>query len=491
MSDINFLKVLQEWESLNFPLSVSSIKCIKGHYNIPFDSKLEIWRDKDFRLKGTLKGIIKDHNELNYQENGEFKKAGFINGENILAKDENFEYLISDFSIESLELQPFKTTSGVCYSYSCNISIYSVETISMGKTDKYTEWYLCSLPQILFSNQTIRYENQLKYKIREGLDKPLENHKEIINGYSMSWDFAILRYKDFKIIIQMVSKKYLPEWSDGLSIEYRSNNSKFPDDSVKKMVEEFLSFILGNHIQKIGSSEYSNDFQVLKIKSNNTWRRNLKKNGNINPIPLKNGSDRLYFEKTINKLFLNFVGQYEKLNLSDCLWKLWIGSDLPIGTNLPIIASGLEVLVDSFFKNKNLTVKRTKSDKKEYQILIEKELDALEQKLKDYPFGQSVLNKLKNPYNLSVGEKMKMFFRELNISFDKNSIENRALLARNLMTHQKFDTNNLEELLRIKKLSDAYISLVNRVILIIIGYNDYYVDYSKEGVRYLKIDENL
>jgi len=33
MSDINFLKVLQEWESLNFPLSVSSIKCIKGHYN--------------------------------------------------------------------------------------------------------------------------------------------------------------------------------------------------------------------------------------------------------------------------------------------------------------------------------------------------------------------------------------------------------------------------------------------------------------------------
>ena len=59
------------------------------------------------------------------------------------------------------------------------------------------------------------------------------------------------------------------------------------------------------------------------------------------------------------------------------------------------------------------------------------------------------------------------------------------------MTHQKLDTNNHEELLRIKKLSDAYISLVNRVILKIIGYNGYYVDYSKEGVRYLKIDENL
>lgn len=491
MKDVDFYKNIQEWEGINFPISVSSIKCNEGHYVIPFDSKIVIWRDKDYRLKGTLKGITNEPNDLKYRENGVYKNIGFIKGENVIAKDENFNYLISDLTINSYNLKACKSPNGVRYNFSCDISLYSVETISNGKTDIYSEWYLCSLPQVLFSNQTVRYENQLKYKIREGLDKPLENHKEIINGYSMSRDFAILKYKDFKIIIQTVSKKYIPNWSDGLSIEYRSNNSKFPDDSIKKMVEEFLSFILGNHIQKIASSEYSNDFQVLKIKSNNAWKRNLKKNGNINPVPLKNGSDRFYFEKLINKLFLNFVEQYGKLNLSDCLWKLWIGSDLPVGTNIPIIASGLEVLIDSFLKNENLIIKRSKPEKRKYQNIIEKEFDSLEKKLKDFPFGQSVLNKLKNPYNLSIGEKMKMFFKELNISFDKDSIENRALLARNQMTHQKLDTENHEELLRIKKLSDAYISLVNRVILKIIGYNGYYVDYSKEGVRYLKIDQSL
>lgn len=491
MQNSNFIKSLQEWEGIAFPLQVSSLKLQKGHYKIPFDSKIEIWRDTDYKLKGTLKGVTNNHNDLEYRENETFKKVGFIEKEDIIAKNDDFDFLITDFLIESISLNSYKTDNGIWHNFTCDISIQSVETISTGKTDIYTEWYLCSMPRVLFPNRTIRYENQISYKIREGIDKPLENHNDIINGYSMSWDFAILKYNDFKIIIQEINQKYLPEWSNGLSIEYRSNNSIFPNDRIKKIVQEFISFILGSHMQKIGSSEYSKDFQVIKIKSNNTWKKNLRINGNINPIPLEINSDRFHFEKLINNLFLNFIEQYEKNNISDCLWKLWIGNDLSIGTNLPIIASGLEVLADSYLKSNNLIVKKSRTEKKEYQNLIKHELESLELKLLDYPFGKSVLNKLKNPYNLGVGEKMKLFFNEINISFKKDSLENQALLARNLMTHQKLNTDDYLELLRAKKLSDAYISLVNRVILIIIGYNGYYIDYSKEGIRYLKINQNL
>jgi len=491
MQNSDFFKLSQEWEGITFPLILSSIKCEKGYYNIPFDSEIEVCRDTEFRLKGIIKGTTNEYSDLEYQENGIRKNVGFIKGENILANDNDFDYLIKNLTIESIKINSYKTNTGIWHNFSCNVRFDSIESISVGKAEIQTEWYLCSMPQILFANQTTRYENQVKYKIRHGLDEHLENHREVRNGYSTSWDFAILNYKDFRIIIQKVNKKYLPEWSNGLSIEYRSNNSVFPDDKIKTIVEEFISFILGNHMQNIGSTEYCKDFNVLKMKSNNSWKRSLRMNGNINPVPLKNGYDRLYFEKLINSLFSNFIEQYETNNISDCLWKLWIGNDLSIGTNLPIIASGLEVLADSYLKNKKLIQKKTKTEKKEYQNLISDELKSLEMKLVDYSFGKSVLNKLKNPYNLGVGEKLKIFFNELNMNYERDSIEAKAILARNLMTHQKLETDDYDELLKIKKLSDAYISIVNRVILILIGHEGYYVDYSKEGERYLRIQQNL
>ena len=86
---------------------------------------------------------------------------------------------------------------------------------------------------------------------------------------------------------------------------------------------------------------------------------------------------------------------------------------------------------------------------------------------------------------------MNIFFNHICFDFDENSIENKALMARNSMAHQEINLDTVNEQQQIKKISDAYITLINRVILKILGYDWYYVDYSKEGIRYLKIEENL
>ncbi|MCK9208135.1 MAG: hypothetical protein M0P66_13575, partial [Salinivirgaceae bacterium] len=282
-----------------------------------------------------------------------------------------------------------------------------------------------------------------------------------------------------------------PSCSDGIIIEYRSITGEFPSNEFRKMFQEYLSFIIGSHIQKIGVSEYANGYDLLTYKSQNPWKRRIKKNGNINPIPLKNGHDREFFEKMLNKLFKNFTVMYDKISLSDCLWKLWIGSDMPIGTNLPIIASGFEMLVNSYLKENKLLKKYTKKEKCDYSNLIKEDFESLSKKIATYDFGTFVLNKLKNPYNYGIGEKMSVFFKSLSLEFDEESLENKALKARNLMTHHGIDCDTEIERREIKKISDAYITLINRVILKLLDYNWYYVDYSKEGIRYLKMNQNL
>lgn len=483
-----------DWEGISFPLKLTQIESISNHYVIPFDSELTIWRDDDYRLIGLIEGVVKDIDDLEYRENKVIKKAGFIHGETLRAKSDNFDFLIKGFGINSINSFHIQDNKGLMNAFKCDIYIENLNRLnkSDSKPNIISELYLCSMPKVLFANRTSRYDEHPRYKIRNGIDFPVENESKYFRtGHSSSWDFAVVKHKDYEIIIQTVEKKYLPSKTDGVAIEYRNTKGKFPSKEFRKMFQEYISFIIGSHIQKIGVSKYELGYGLLSYKSQNPWKRRIKKNGNLNPIPLINENDREFFEEMLNKLFDNFKALYEKISLSDCLWKLWIGSDLPIGTNLPIIASGFEILVDSYLKDNNLLKKYTKKEKLGYSNLIKEDIESLSEKLAPYDFGTFVLNKLKNPYNYGIGEKMSIFFESISIEFEKDSLENKALKARNLMTHQCLDTDTEEKQRNIKMISDAYITLVNRVILKLLGYDWYYIDYSKEGIRYLKMNQNL
>ena len=140
-------------------------------------------------------------------------------------------YSIEGFHLESTRAFAVKVNEEIRNGFSCEVYL---ESISMVKNQEIipniiSEWYICSVPQILFSNQTYRYDAHPQYKIRRGIDPPVENEQEHWRtGYSGSWDFVIVKYNDYNIIIQSIEKNYLPENVDGIAIEYRSNNSTFP-----------------------------------------------------------------------------------------------------------------------------------------------------------------------------------------------------------------------------------------------------------------------
>lgn len=482
-----------DWEGNEFPLLVTELISITNHYKIPFNSTIQIFRDHDYRLKGILKGVTKNPKELEYYEEDEIKTVGFIQGETIEAKSNGKLYLIEGFDISTIKEFPFKKDDIIYFEFECEVYLESIKLLNCKniQADKICEYFLCSVPRILFSGITKRINSSEHYKYRSPLDHYEEDLESFDKGYSSSWDYFLLKYENQIICIQQVNKKYLPENVDGIIIEYRNISIDFPTENFRKIVQEFLSFIFGSHLQNIGSSSFNNGYELISTESINPWSRKLYKNGNMNPIPLSNGRDRNFLENILNNLFSNFVKQYNQISLSDCLWKLWIGQSSPLGTNLPILSSGLESLIDSFVQFHELQKTYSKDEKKNYHILIKDDLESLEKKLEGYEFKSSIINKLKNPYNFSIGEKMRVFFKHINIHFDKKSLENQALLARNHMTHQAVNYETVEEQQRIKKISDAYATLIHRVILKILGYDWYYIDYSKQGIFYLQINDNM
>ncbi len=91
---------------------------------------------------------------------------------------------------------------------------------------------------------------------------------------------------------------------------------------------------------------------------------------------------------------------------------------------------------------------------------------------------------------------MRIFFKSLGLNFHKKSIETKALKSRNLMAHSSIDTsmNEAEILMLLKKtvrLTRAYETLFNRVMLKILGYNGKYIDYYTFGHPALELSENI
>jgi hypothetical protein len=189
-----------DWEGIIFPLKLSQIESVSNHYAIPFDSELTIWRDNDFRLIGQIKGVVEDINDLEYRENEEIKKVGFISGETLRVKSGDSNFLIEGFGLNTINHFPVQSEKGIANGFTCEIYLESICFLNETESKPYilSELYLCSMPEVLFAHQTSRYNNHPRYKVRNDIDLPIENESEYFRtGYSSSWDFAIVKHKNF------------------------------------------------------------------------------------------------------------------------------------------------------------------------------------------------------------------------------------------------------------------------------------------------------
>jgi hypothetical protein len=182
-------------------------------------------------------------------------------------------------------------------------------------------------------------------------------------------------------------------------------------------------------------------------------------------------------EKVLQQLIPNYLALRGSLNLNETLHRFWLFKELPIGDNLPTLAAGVETLATDYLKYKKVELLGSYMSKIDFKELLREELNSIESKLKRKRNGDKLLAKILGAYSypLGVNARLKKFFEEIQLPI--GSIEEEAMQVRNTMVHSSIDTSDEVERHKMARLTNAYESLFNRIILKVLGFKDSYIDY--------------
>lgn len=467
-----------DWENFNFPISLFDIKSESDLLNQASALELNVWRNEEFKLVGEIKGIIQNDSDFSFKSETLFSSI-----------NEHESYKLLDCQSHSIKYKRLENSNYI--NFSAQLTLGRIFKYANTDDPTYTiiDWHLSSKNAFIFPRQTLRLDDP-PIKHRTGLDPDLGLLKEHSNsGLKITRDHFLLQFSDLTVIIQEIENEYLPEWANGIAIEYNGNYSKLPDSIIQKSIAEFIKFALGIKLFYIGNTCFNSDNQPI---SNICYSPRTKelisscKEYAMPPITFRENA-----EIKLSQLLFNYILLRDKLDLKDVLWKLDLGQNLPIGINLPIFASGIESLASKYLKAKGILKEYPQQEIEDYKKIIQPEIDKLGKKLDNYQFKQSIISKIENPTNYSIGEKLKFFLDDIGFDFDSKSIESKAIRARNKMAHTSMSNITESKWNEYFKLSQVYITVYNRIILKLIGYEGEYIDYYSKGHPLRLINENI
>jgi len=387
-----------EWEFLHSEQSIKNPELPEG-VDLPGTPRLlKVTRDDQYSLKATITGTIdKDRYSAEETHPGRFirpfeiKRAGW---------DGTYELSGCFINKTQCEFADFPE-------FQANLDIWKILWTKENPGSHplwLTEWYLNGYhSREIFNRHTIRLHTSEYTREREVYRDP-EQHFEGGSGHSISSDYAYIRCPDFGFIVHEVPEDLGPAWSESIGIEYREEFGRIPDPSEREAVSEIVGFIMGKHLLNVGYSAFDESGTPLDLCAVQPWGDNvisLCQAPALPPIRFPVYTNQ--FETVLQDLVPKYLKARKTLKLDEALLRYWIGSTLPVGTNIPIIANGIEILANAWFKSERSRSKGTYLPKEEFSALVEEELANIASKLGNNSYKNRLLGKMRNANNWGSG----------------------------------------------------------------------------------------
>lgn len=331
------------------------------------------------------------------------------------------------------------------------------------------DWFLTGKVDILFERSTLRTK-QPKTKFRNSESEYFDANRR--PPYSISRDFTVLNCNIGECIIAKVPQEYLPDELNGICFEFRKNVDEVTPTLIRD-IKHFTSFLIGTKFSYVGYSIVSGNEIVERYFVSPTLHKNMR--GGLPPVPSSYQYNWSRFEYLINLLFSKYTATEKILQLNQAISRYWTAQHQAIGLNLPILANSLEILANNYFKMIDVD-EFTYTTEDSYLDILGDEFKKIKVKLLTIQGGDIIINKIMGSFRKGPNEKMHNFYSLLGLKLGKE--EKKALNLRNKMAHGAPDYSDTKKMHEHLHLSHVYEMLLNRTILRILGYNEYYCDYS-------------
>jgi len=473
-----------EWEFLYREHSIKNPE-IPEDVHLPGTARLlKIQRDDQYALKASITGP----HDQNYTTKRETLLGSFVRPFEIRGTDWNETHELIGCFIGDIHC---KSSYSESPTFQVDLHIQRIKKVrenSDSSPSWLTEWYLNGVHSAhLLRRSTTRQRTSEYHRERDVYNKRVEIFRGD-SGHYLALDYAHIQCPDFGFIVHKVPEGLGPTWSRSIGIEYREEFGRIPDPSEREAISEIVGFIMGKHLLNVGYSAFDESGDSLELCAVQPWGDNvvsLCQDPAFPPIQFPHRTN--LFETTLQGLVPKYLEAREDLNLDEVLMRYWIGSTLPVGTDIPIIANGMEILANAWFKSERSRSKGTYLPKEEFSALVEEEFANIADKLGDNSYKDRLLRKMRGANNRGSGERVELFFQELGLNID--TLEKKAIKARNKMIHGKITPTGQEQLEDLIRLSFAYRTLFHRVVLKILGYSGNYLDYTTEGLPERAVEE--
>lgn len=482
-----------EWEVLRDKIIIQNLTSLG---RLPKGSqRIEVWRDELYKIKAKVYGTVgydDEHSEFEKGVPGTKVPTFSVEGTDVTGLK---KYTLNRCFVKNIQRKFVWNGNDYVTNFEAELAIYElkIQFSNQEQSDWYVDWFLngpISEHIFLFPRTTKRSFSQIFVRERLSVDKEGKNYSGGA-GESYNRDFAFIDTGKIKYILSKVPKGLGPEWSNNIGIEYRREWGGIPDRDTREAIAEITSFIIGKHLLNIGYSTFDSKGRPIEQVALNPWGDNvvsLSRSHGLSPIRFSSSSDFYRIEKVLNQVVPRYLELRNELKLNEALWRYWISNDLPIGTNLPILHAGVEILAKAWFKSNKSKTKGVYLPKREFDKLIEDGMRIIVSKLQGQKYGDRIIRKISDAYRMTQNEQLAFFFEEIGLNIAE--VENEALKGRNVMAHGSSGRSD-EELWYLIYLTRSYQTLFHRILLKILGYTGNYIDYSTEGWPERHIDEPL
>lgn len=473
-----------EWEVLKDKIVIEKLTSLG---RLPKGSqRIEVWRDESYKIRAKVYGTLDNINVHSVFQKG--IPGSKVQTFTIIGTDVNglVKYILNHCYVKNIQCRFRWNGKDYVRDFEAELITQElkIQFNGQGQNDLHIEWFLNGPHDSLFIFPRATRRSSSKTFVRERLsiDNEAKSYCGVENETS-SRDFAFINTGEIKYIISKVPKGLGPEWSMNIGIEYRKEWG-IPDENTREAIAEITSFIIGKHLLNVGYSTFDSIGQPIEQVALNPWGNNiisLSQSSGLPPIPF---SDFNTIEEILNQVVRRYLELRNVLNLNEALWRYWIANDLPIGVNLPILHAGVEILANAWFGSDKSKTRGVYLPKKEFDKLIKEGMQIIIPKLKTQKYGDRMINKMSNAYNMTSNERIPTFFEEIGLNIGE--VENEALKGRNRMAHGS--SSQLDKELYLTR---SYQTLFHRILLKILGYTGNHIDYSTEGWPERHIDEPL